>query len=317
MKDKRTKFLLVFSITILIIILSTLFGSVKLTSENYNILLSLRIPRVLLSFAVGGMLGLSGALLQLLLRNPLADGFTTGIASSSALGAVIGISLGLSFYILPFFALIFGLGGLFLVYLIASKSKNFSNITLILAGIILNIICSAIISFLKYYFDESIGAIVFWLMGGVYLFDWYKIFIGFLILFLILFYSYKNHLKLNVLSLDEISAFNLGVNPEKMRKFYFVLSALLVSVAVSFAGIIGFVGLIVPHISRGFFGAHMKYNLIFSTIFGANLLVLSDLLSRIVIPSGAELPVGIITSIIGGGFFLYLLVFAKKKIWYE
>ncbi len=311
------KKIIILFLTLFIFILSIIFGSVNLTPENYKVLLSLRIPRVLLSFAVGGMLGLSGALLQLLLRNPLADGFTTGIASSSALGAVIGISLGISFYILPFFALVFGLGGLFLVYLIATRSKNFSNITLILAGIILNIICSAIISFLKYYFDESIGAIVFWLMGGVYLFDWYKIGIAFFILFSILAYSYKNHLKLNILSLDEISAHNLGVEPERIRKFYFILSALLVSVSVSFAGIIGFVGLIVPHISRGFFGASMKYNLLFSTIFGANLLVLSDLISRIIIPSGAELPVGIITSIIGGGFFLYLLVFSKKKVWYE
>ncbi len=316
MKNKKNKFILVFFISIIIIVISTIFGSVKLTSENYNILLSLRIPRVLLSFAIGGMLGLSGSLLQLLLRNPLADGFTTGIASSSALGAVIGISLGLSFYILPFFALIFGLGGLSLVYLIASKSKNFSNITLILAGIVLNIICSALISFLKYYFDESIGAIVFWLMGGVYLFDWYKIGIAFIILFLILIYSYKNYLKLNILSLDEISAFNLGAEPEKMRKIFFIFSALLVSVAVSFAGIIGFVGLIVPHISRGFFGADMKHNILFSTIFGADLLVLSDLISRVIIPSGAELPVGIVTSLIGGSFFLYLLIFAKKKIWY-
>jgi len=260
-------------------------------------------------------LGLSGALLQLLLRNPLADGFTTGIASSAALGAVIGISLGLSFYFLPFFALFFGVAGLFLVYAIATKTKNFNNISLILAGIVLNIICSAIISFLKYYFDESIGAIVFWLMGGVYLFDWKKIIIGFTILFTIIFYCYKNHLKLNILSLDEASAFNLGVEPEKMRKIFFTLSALLVSVAVSFAGIIGFVGLIVPHVSRGFFGAGMKNNIIFSTIFGADLLVLSDLISRVIIPSGAELPVGIITSIIGGIFFLYILILGKRKMW--
>lgn len=313
----RIRFLAIFLISFLIFILSIYFGSVTLNSENYRVLLSLRIQRVLLSFIIGGLLGLSGSILQLLLRNPLADGFTTGIASSSALGAVLGISLGISFLFIPIIALMFGLAGLAFVYYISSKSKSFSSVTLILGGIILNIICSAIISFLKYYFDESIGAIVFWLMGGVYLFDWKKIISGALVLSVILIYSYKNYLKLNILSFDEITAFNLGVNPEKLRKIFFALSTLLVSAAVSISGIIGFVGLIVPHISRGFFGADMKYNLIFSTIFGADLLMISDLLSRIIIPSGAELPVGIITSIIGGSFFLYLLIFQRNKVWYD
>ncbi len=311
------KIIIVSIFSIITISLGIIFGSVNLTFHNYKILIGLRISRVFLAFLIGGMLGLSGALLQLLLRNPLADGFTTGIASSSALGAVIGIAFGLNYNVLPFFSIFFGIAGLFFVYFIAQRSENNSNVTLILAGIVLNIICSAIISFIKYYFDESIGAIVFWLMGGIGYFDKIKLFLCFFVLFIAFLYSVLNYLKLNIMSFDDISSFNLGINPKKIRLIFFVISALLVSVAVSFSGIIGFVGLIVPHIARGFFGADMKYNLTFSTFFGANLLVLSDLLSRIIIPSGAELPVGIITSIIGGIFFLYLMIFGKKKLWHD
>ncbi|MDB1125241.1 iron ABC transporter permease [Vibrio sp. kj40-1] len=128
-------------------------------------------------------------------------------------------------------------------------------------------------------------------------------------------YLHRNSMKLNVLALDEHSAQSLGINVNQLRTIVFVLSTLLVSVAVSFSGIIGFVGLIVPHISRSLFGSDMKNNMFYSSLFGAFLLMSSDTLSRVIIPGGAELPVGILTAIFGGVFFFYLLKRRRDHFW--
>lgn len=136
------------------------------------------------------------------------------------------------------------------------------------------------------------------------------------VLFLLVFiYFRKNSMKLNVLALDEHSAQSLGINVHQLRTIVFILSTVLVSVAVSFSGIIGFVGLIVPHISRSLFGSDMKNNIFYSSLFGAFLLMISDTLSRVIIPGGAELPVGILTAIFGGLFFFYLLKRRREHFW--
>ena len=268
-----------------------------------------------MAFLIGGALGLSGALFQLVLKNPLADGFTTGVASSSALGAVVAISLGLPLFSVPLIAFISGLLGLITVYKISRSVSGLNPVTLILAGIVINIISSSIISFLKYYFDESVGSIVFWLMGGFYQFEPVKILIVFSISSVCFLFFYKNGLKLNVLAFDEISASNMGVNFKFYRNVSFIGAALLAALAVSFSGIIAFVGLIVPHIVRGIFGSNMKKVVFYSTLFGADLTLISDTVSRSIIPSGSELPVGIITSIVGGSFFIYILIKRKERIW--
>ncbi len=293
------------------------FGAVKFNSDNYNIILHLRVPRIIMAFIIGGALGLSGALFQLVLKNPLADGFTTGVASSSALGAVVAISLGLPVFTIPVAAFLSGMLGLIIVYKISKRGTGLNSVTLILAGIVLNIITSSIISFLKYYFDESVGTIVFWLMGGFYQFDTLKILIVFFSTISFFIFFYINGLKLNVLSFDDITASNMGINQRFFKQISFIGAAFLTAISVSFSGIIAFVGLIVPHIVRGFFGSNMKRVILYSTIFGADLTLISDTVSRSIIPSGAELPVGIITSIVGGGFFIYILLKKRDKIWNE
>ena len=318
MKDfllKKTLLIVVFNI--LIVIAAVYFGAVKFNANNFDLILRLRIPRIIMAFIIGSALGLSGALFQLVLKNPLADGFTTGVSSSAALGAVVSISLGFPIVSVPAIAFLSGLLGLSLVYKISKNSSGLNPVTMILAGIVINIIASSIISFLKYYFDESVGSIVFWLMGGFYQFELDKILIVLLITLTCFIFFYKNGVKLNVLAFDELSATNMGVNFKFYRNISFIGAALLAALAVSFSGIIAFVGLIVPHIVRGTFGSDMKKVILYSSVLGADLTLISDTVSRTVIPSGSELPVGIITSIVGGGFFIYILIRKKEQIWNE
>ncbi|SHJ96382.1 iron complex transport system permease protein [Malonomonas rubra DSM 5091] len=281
-----------------------------------DILLGLRLPRVLFSAVIGAMLGLSGSVYQLTLKNPLADSFTTGAASSSALGAVLAIALGLPLPLVPLIALGTGLIGLFTVYRLSKTNGVINPVTMILAGVVMNIVASAVISFAKYFFEDSLSSIVFWLMGGFFVVDWGKLTLcAVVLLFAYLLFAGKA-LQLNLLALDEHSAQSLGINVDRLRTVAFVVATALVAVAVSHTGIIGFVGLIVPHVSRSLFGSDMHNNLFFSSLLGALLLVLADAASRSIIPGGAELPVGIITALLGGVFFLYLLQTRRERFWH-
>jgi iron complex transport system permease protein len=288
---------------------------IDMSAIEQRILLDLRVPRVLFAAIIGAMLGLSGSIYQLTLKNPLADSFTTGAASSSALGAVLAISLGTPVQLIPLFAFATGISGLLLVYRMSLTAGRINPITMILAGVVMNIIASAIISFSKYYFEDSLNSIVYWLMGGIFMVSWPRVLTCCLLFGLIFAYFYKHAMKLNVLTLDEHSAQSLGINVHRLRTGVFILSTLLVAVAVSFSGIIGFVGLIVPHISRSLFGSDMRNNIFYSSLFGAFLLMASDTLSRVIIPGGAELPVGILTAIFGGMFFFYLLQRRREHFW--
>ncbi len=286
-----------------------------MTKVEFSILTELRVPRVLFSAVIGAMLGLSGSIYQLTLKNPLADSFTTGAASSSALGAVLAISIGIPVQFISVFAFITGIAGVLMVYRMSLTAGKINPVTMILAGVVMNIISSAIISFSKYYFEDSLNSVVYWLMGGIFMVTWERLFVCLALFVLVFIYFRKNSMKLNVLALDEHSAQSLGINVHQLRTIVFILSTFLVSVAVSFSGIIGFVGLIVPHISRSLFGSDMKNNIFYASLFGAFLLMISDTLSRVIIPGGAELPVGILTAIFGGLFFFYLLKRRREHFW--
>lgn len=287
----------------------------EMVSLDTDILLQLRVPRVFFAAIIGAMLGMSGSIYQLTLKNPLADSFTTGAASSSALGAVLAISLGVSGYWISVCAFTTGMFGLMLVYRLSQTQGRINPITMILAGVVMNIVASAIISFSKYYFEDSLNAIVYWLMGGIFIVTWDRLILCVVLFGLSYWYLHRRAMELNILALDEQSAQSLGVDVKKLRSIAFILSTLLVSVAVSFSGIIGFVGLIVPHISRSLFGSDMKHNIFYSSVLGSGLLVVSDAFSRVVIPGGAELPVGIVTAILGGIFFFYLLQSRREHFW--
>ena len=300
---------------------SCLIGSTAINPFNaspveQDILLSLRLPRVLFSAVIGAMLGLSGSVYQLTLKNPLADSFTTGAASSSALGAVLAIAFGLPVALVPIAALATGLIGLLTVYRLSKTNGVINPVTMILAGVVMNIVASSVISFAKYFFEDSLSSIVFWLMGGFFVVDWGKLILCTVVLACAYLLFATKALQLNMLALDEHSAQSLGVNVDRLRTISFIVATALVAVAVSHTGIIGFVGLIVPHVARSLFGSDMKQNLFFSSLLGALLLVLADAASRSIIPGGAELPVGIITALLGGVFFLYLLQTRRERFWH-
>lgn len=295
---------------------STAINPLNASPVEQDILLSLRLPRVLFSAVIGAMLGLSGSVYQLTLKNPLADSFTTGAASSSALGAVLAIAFGLPVALVPIAALATGLIGLLTVYRLSKTNGVINPVTMILAGVVMNIVASSVISFAKYFFEDSLSSIVFWLMGGFFVVDWGKLTLCAIVLLVAFVLFTGRALQLNMLALDEHSAQSLGVNVDRLRTIAFIVATALVAVAVSHTGIIGFVGLIVPHVARSLFGSDMKQNLFFSSLLGALLLVLADAASRTLIPGGAELPVGIITALLGGTFFLYLLQTRRERFWH-
>jgi iron complex transport system permease protein len=309
--------LLILSIAVLVLGIvegSVFIDPLKATQIDKTIIFSYRLPRLLEALFIGASLGLSGSVLQIVLRNPLADGFTTGVASSSALGAVLAICFGFSTPFIPVFAVIFGVFGIFAVIFATKNSTDYT--TLILAGIVLNILATSFIGFFKYFFEESIGGIVFWLMGGFYSVSYEKAFIVLLVFSAVLFVFLKISVELDIFSFDFSTASSMGVNVKLLKSLSYVLSAILVAVSVSFSGIIAFVGLVVPHIARAFCGYRARDNMVISSFLGGILVVLADILSRTIMPTSEELPIGILTSIIGGLFFFYLLIKKKSSIWY-
>ncbi len=286
-----------------------------LTPLTKEILLSVRLPRVALAALEGAALSLSGLLFQYVMKNPLADSFTTGVSSSAALGGVVAILLGLG-RLLPFFALASGLLGLYVVYHIASYRGHVQPLTMLLAGIVINTFASAVISLLKYISDDSVTSIVFWLMGGFQWASWSRDALLFCALLVSFGALWRKALALDVLCFDDETAASSGLDLSRLRRRLFFWATLLSTISVAYAGIIGFVGLIVPHLLRlaGFVRA--KELLPLSLIFGAFFMTLNDLLARTILAQGQELPVGIITAALGGFFFLNLLLKKKKELFY-
>jgi iron complex transport system permease protein len=283
------------------------------------ILLQVRLPRVLLGFLVGGSLAVVGVALQAVLRNPLADPYVLGISSGAALGAAVAILLGigrtvLAIAALPLFAFVGGLISLLVVYRIAATHGRFPVYILLLAGVILNAIFSALIMFVTSIMDpnRSFGTMA-WLMGtltaptypamaalAIYLVA------GGLILL-------RQARALNLLTLGEESALSMGVDVERVKKTVFFTSALLTGAVVSVSGMIGFVGMVVPHAVRMVSGADHRLLLPASALAGGTFLIAADTVARTVLAPG-EIPVGVVTALAGGPFFIFLLMNRKSGI---
>lgn len=283
------------------------------------ILLQIRLPRVLLGFLVGGCLAVVGVALQALLRNPLADPYVLGISSGAALGAVAAILLGigttvLAISALPLFAFVGGLVSLAIVYRIAATHGRFPVHILLLAGVILNAIFSAVIMFITSIMDpnRSFGTMA-WLMGTltaptypamailtIYLIAGGLILIG-------------QARALNLLALGEEAALSMGVGVDRVKKIVFFTSALLTGAVVSVSGMIGFVGLIIPHAVRMVVGADHRLLLPAAALVGGTFLIAADTVARTVMAPG-EIPVGVVTALAGGPFFIVLLMNRKSGI---
>lgn len=284
-------------------------GYAILTPSEKTIIFSIRFPRVIFAGLVGASLSAAGVIFQALLRNPLADPFILGISGGSAVGAIIGIIIGLGAipFAIPSLAFLGAAITVVLVFIIGQSNKELHSNTLLLAGVIVNAFFSAIIMFfISISSNTDLHNITFWLMGDLSLSNWIKImfvgiltFLGFAVI-----YSYAR--PLNLIVTGEETAMQLGVDVEKTKIVLFLLGSLVTGVAVSFCGIIGFVGLIIPHIMRMLVGPDHRLLLPASFLFGASFLVVADTLARTIIPH-SELPVGVITAMCGAPYFIYLL----------
>ena len=295
-----------------------------LQSENLEfprhiILWQVRVPRILLAFMVGGSLAAVGASLQALLRNPLADPFVIGISSGAALGASVAILFGvglsiLTLLVLPFCAFLGALLSILVVYRIAVSYGSFSIHALLLGGVVLNAIFSALVLFLTTLADPyKASGMYAWLMGSLTGPDFQTVLVlaGYLLLGIFVLVSQAS--SLNLLTLGEEAARSLGVEVERVKRVVFTASALLTGAVVAFSGLIGFVGLIVPHAVRLMFGADHRLLLLASGILGGMFLMVADTVARTLL-SPAEIPVGVVTALVGGPIFLYLLVQRRGKM---
>lgn len=300
------------------IILAKLPFAGDLTAKSWSqaqetIVIQIRLPRILLGVLVGASLASAGTAMQGLFKNPMADPYVIGISSGGALGAVIAIVLRLSLLALPVSSFIGALLAALLVYRISKVGDKVPVPTLLLSGIATAAFLSAITSFIMYIAGESLHQIIFWLMGGLSTSSWDKVIMVSLPLIsgIVTLSIYAR--ELNIMLLGDEEAQSLGVEVEKLKKISIAISALLAGVAVSISGIIGFVGLIIPHIVRLIVGPDHRILIPASALMGGIFIVLTDTLARTII-SPAEIPVGIITAFFGAPFFVYLLQKRKRLI---
>ena len=275
-----------------------------------DIIWALRVPRVLLAMTAGAGLALAGVVMQASVQNPLAEPFILGIASGASVGATLAILLGTA-------AIPFGVAGCaFLgailatlaVLMLAGIHRRVSTVKLVLAGAAISALCTAVTNFIVYMAADAEGmqSAAFWTMGSLADAKWQSLFLPVLIVTLLSIYFLAELRTLDVLLLGEELAVTLGIDASAVRRRYMALLALLTGVLVATCGIIGFVGLVVPHLVRSFTGASHKRLLPAALLVGAIFLVASDLLARTLLPSG-DLPIGIITALIGAPLFMRLL----------
>jgi len=277
------------------------------------IVLGLRMPRIVTASIVGAALACAGSVFQGLLQNPLADPFTLGVSTGAAFGATIALIAGIaSGMAVPVAAMVGALATLAVVLLLAKERQGLQPATMILAGIVVSTFLSALISLMKSLDEESLAVIVFWMLGSFGGRDWTHVIFAapYFILGFIAVLAYARDLDL--LSMGELEAKQLGVPVHRSRLVLMTASCLMTAAAVSVSGVIGFVGLVVPHIVRLLQGPKHGSLLISSAILGATVTVLADLLAKNILPTGEELPVGVLTTLIGGPFFCYLL-WRKKR----
>ena len=285
-----------------------------LTLES-QVLTEIRIPRVLLAGFVGASLGLAGASLQGLFRNPLADPGLIGVSAGAALGAALAIVLGseiivknyLGFLLVPVAAIV---GSCMVTFLLFSLTKGFGYrgvVYMILVGIAINAFATVGIGVLTFIStDSQLRGLTFWTMGSFGGANWDLLAPAVLIISISIFFLIGISRKLDLLQLGEDEANRLGVDVKNLKLKVVVFSAVIVGVSVSLSGIIGFVGLVIPHVVRLLGGVKHKYLLFGSVLLGASIMITADLISRtLILP--AELPVGLVTSAIGAPFFLWLI----------
>jgi iron complex transport system permease protein len=282
-------------------------GDISNLNNLYNVIIwDIRLPRILLATFVGIALAISGGVFQGCFRNPLVEPYILGVSSGAAFGASLGIvfpSFGLSVQIAAF---LFGSLAVFGAYLLARVRGETPIIMLILAGVIIGSIFSALVSILKYLAaDTALREIVFWLMGGFYYTNWDDVALIAPVVIVCFLIIWLMSWKLNVLSMGDEEARTLGVNPEGYKAVFIIIATLVTAISVSAVGIIAWVGLMMPHAARMLLGPDHRFMLPAAAMMGGIYLIICDTLARTL--TSSEIPIGILASILGAPYLMYLL----------
>lgn len=286
-------------------------------SSYVTIVWNVRLPRIIVSLFVGSALSIAGVTYQGLFKNPMADPYVIGVSSGAAFGAALGIASHIAFSFLglsmtSLCAFVGAIGVMFLVYSISRVGRKVPITTLLLSGIAVGNFLTAFTSLIMIFAGDDLNKIYFWTMGSFSGKNWSHV--SLIVPYVLIGFGILKWLAkdLNLIFLGEDTAGNLGVNVEKIKLILLITSTLVTAIAVSISGIIGFVGLIIPHITRIIVGPDNKKLYPFAFIFGGLLMVICDTIARTIIAQ--EIPVGLVTSVLGGPFFVYLLRIRKREI---
>lgn len=291
------------------VLFSNIFGAGN-GSANDLIVMRLRVPRIFLALITGINLAVSGAVYQAIFRNSMADPYILGVSSGASLGAAIGFFIG---GFSPFYAFAGALIANTLVFYLSGVKGKTSTVRLLLAGMGINYLFSSALSLIRTYSNDRKLELFMWGMGSLSSASYTRV-ITLLVIsvpILIMFFIYRK--ELNLLLMGEETAKALGVDATKIRKRLLILCSVLIATTVSFTGTIGFVGLIIPHIVRMLMGSNYRKTLPFTALFGMIFLLLCDNISRSILPN-SEIPIGIITSIFGAPYFIYLVYKDRKRV---
>lgn len=291
----------------------------ELSNGERVIVMRVRIPRIAVSMLAGILLANSGLLMQGIFQNPLVSPYTLGVSNGAAFGASLAIVISASFTsvtasnnLVSIFAFLFAAITMYLVQTIGKLAKD-SVKSLLLAGVAVSYLFSSLVSFIKYVVDiEKLPELVFWQMGSVSDATWSQIALMMIVAVISLIIMNIYAWDLNVMATGEESAVSLGVNYKHLRRIAFILSTLMTGVAVAFTGTIGFVGMIAPHIARMLVGNEYRYTIPVASICGMLLLLIADSISRMLVTTIA-LPIGVVTSIIGVPFFIWLIIYKRQE----
>ncbi|MGL5068853.1 MAG: FecCD family ABC transporter permease [Sarcina sp.] len=291
------------------IFLENLFGG-EIESSKEIIIMQLRVPRILLALLTGVNLALTGAIYQAIFRNSMADPYMLGVSSGASLGAALGFLIG---GFIPVFAFIGAIIANFLVFLLSGVRGKSSTIRLLLAGIGINYLFSSALALIRTYSNDRQIELFMWGMGNFSTATYDRVIVLTIISMPILIYFFLNRKNLNLLLLGEEVAKSLGVDSIKLRRNLLIASSILIATTVSFTGTIGFVGLIIPHIIRMVMGSNYRKNFVFTAMLGMVFLLVCDNISRSLLEN-SEVPIGIVTSIFGAPYFMYLVYKERKKV---
>lgn len=290
-----------------------LFGIGELSATGEIVVWNLRVPRILIAILVGVSLACAGAIYQSIFRNPLVEPFILGASSGASFGASLAILLPSIFFSLELSAFTFGLLAVFLAYTLAFERGVINSVALVLSGVIVGAIFSSLVGIMKYLSEDAqLREITFWMMGGLYHASWDDIVVNGLFGIPCFIIAFALSWKLNLLSLGDEEARSLGVNPQIYKAIFIVIATLLSALSVASVGIIAWIGLMMPHAARMLVGADNRAILPVAGLMGAIYLLLCDTLSRTL--SSGEIPVGIIVSLLGAPFLLWILKVRSAKL---